>query len=381
MTQTPLPQHRVPKAARQVVFTDVDTVAFAEAPIPELGASDLLLRVARVGICATDLHLLAGHIGRPFPLVPGHEFVGEVAAIGDDAAAARGLSVGDRIAVEMLLPCHRCARCREGRYNLCDADDMMQGLPRGRQYGVNIPRTVAPGLWGGYADYLFVPAGATTHPLPTTIPWDVAALTEPLAVAFRAVHRARIAPGESVVVIGPGPVGILTAAAARSAGAGSVVMVGTRDSRLELAKEFGADFTVNSRATDAAAAIREYLGDRPDVAIEMAGVAAAQEQAVRLVRRGGRVVLAGACGSGVAVTFHQDEEVLLKELDILPSFLSAGGFEPSIRLLARAEFPFADLVTHRFGLSDVEHAFDVIRRREGGVLKAILDPTDGALAR
>lgn len=364
---------------RQVVFPAVNRVELAEARIPELRPDDLLLRVARVGICATDLHLLAGHIGDPFPLVPGHEFVGEVAALGTAAAQARGLAAGDHVAVEMLLACHRCARCREGRYNLCEEDNPFRGLPQGRQYGVNIPRTVAPGLWGGYAEYLYVPGEATVHRIPESVPWDVAALTEPLAVAFRAVKRGRVTPGDTVVVIGPGPVGILTAAAARSAGAARVVMVGTRASRLELATRFGADATVNSREQDAASAVAEILGGPADVVIEMAGVAAAQEQAVHLARRGGRVVLAGACGAGVPVTFHEDEDLLLKEVDILPSFLSAGGFEPSIALLARGDFPFAELVKHRFGLAEVERAFEVIRAREGGVIKAVLDPTDGVL--
>lgn len=375
-----MPSVRAGDTCRQVVFPAVDRIELAEAPIPELGPDDLLLRVARVGICATDLHLLAGHIGDPFPLVPGHEFVGEVAALGADAAQTRGLTEGDHIAVEMLLPCHRCPRCREGRYNLCDEDNPFRGLPQGRQYGVNIPRTAAPGLWGGYAEYLYVPGGATVHRIPDSVPWDTAALTEPLAVAFRAVKRGRVTPGDTVAVIGPGPVGILTAAAARSAGASRVVMVGTRQSRLELARRFGADATVNSREQDAAAAVAEALGGPADVVIEMAGVAAAQEQAVQLARRGGRVVLAGACGAGVPVTFHEDEDLLLKEVDILPSFLSAGGFEPSIALLSRGDFPFADLVTHRFGLGEVAHAFDVIRAREGGVIKAVLDPTDGTRA-
>jgi len=360
---------------RQVVFTGVDTIEVTEAALPAVGAEELLMRVVREGICATDLHLLAGHIGDPFPLVPGHEFVGEITEIGAAAARDRGLRVGDRIAVEMLLPCRRCPRCREGRYNLCDQDDMLRGLDRGRQYGVNIPRTVSPGLWGGYGQHLIVPEEAIVHRLPDTLPWDVAVLTEPLAVAQRTIARGRVAPGESVLVLGPGPVGILAAAAARAAGAGAVLMAGTRSSRLELATRFGADAVINTRAEDALEQTRRVLGGRADVVIEAAGVPAAQQQAVQLVRRGGRVVLAGACGAGVPVTFHQDEDLLLKEVDLVPSFLSAGGYEPAISMLTRGDFPFADLVTHTFGLDEVAEAFRVIRDRDQGVLKAVLDPT------
>ncbi|MBT2500401.1 alcohol dehydrogenase catalytic domain-containing protein [Agromyces sp. ISL-38] len=365
-------------SSRQVVFEAPDEIALVHQPVPPVGIDDLLLRVVRVGICATDLHLLAGHIGDPFPLVPGHEFVGEVAAIGADAARRRGLEPGDRIAVEMLLPCRSCGRCREGRYNLCEADDPAAGLGRGRQYGVNIPRTVEPGLWGGYADMLLVPAEAITHRLPATLPWDDAVLVEPLAVAFRAVHRSRLAPGETVVVIGPGPVGILTAAAARSAGAGRIVVIGTRDERLALARLFGADSVVNSRSEDVEAAVRAALGGRlADVVVEIAGVPEAQQQAVALARRGGRVVLAGACGAGVPVTFLADEQLLTREIDVLPSFLSAGGFEPAVAMLGRGEFPFSSLVTHRFALEEVAEAYRVVASRDGGVVKAVLDPTRG----
>lgn len=368
----------VPAVTRQVVFPGPGSIELTETAVPPTGPDDVLVRIRLVGVCATDLHLFAGHIGDPFPLVPGHEFVGEVASIGEEAAARRGITVGDHVAVEMLLPCNSCARCREGRYNLCDADDMSRGLSRGRQYGVNIPATVFPGLWGGYSEYLHVPAQAIVHRLPHSLPWETAVLVEPLAVACRTIARARLTPGESVVVIGPGPVGLLAAAAARAAGAGRIIVAGTRSSRLELAQRFGADSTVNTRTADLLEATREELGGLADVVIETAGVPAAQEQAVRLARRGGRVVLAGACGSGQPVTFRQDEELLLKEIDLLPSFLSAGGFEPAIALLTRGGFPFSDLVTHRFGLHEVPQAYELVAARTDNVLKAVIDPATGA---
>lgn len=362
--------------SRQVVFAERGRVTTATVDVPAPGDDALVMRVRRVGICATDLHLLAGHIGEPFPLVPGHEFVGEVEAIGAGAARERSLAVGDRIVAEMVLPCHACARCREGRYNLCERDDMATGLAHGRQYGVNIPRTVEPSLWGGYAQHLHVPADAVVHRLPADIPWDRAVLVEPLAVAHRAIARGRVGPGDRVAIIGPGPVGILAAAAARAAGAGRVVVIGTREERLTIAKRFGADAVVNARTSaDTAAAVREALdGALPDVVIEAAGVPSAQQDAIRLVRRGGRVVLAGACGAAMPVTFHADEDLLTREVDLLPSFLSAGGYEPAIALLARTSFPFEELITHTFGLDEVERAFSVIEARADGVLKAVIDP-------
>lgn len=312
--------HAMPTSSRQVVFPRIGVIELGEIAVPEPAADELHMRVKRVGICATDLHLLDGHIGDPFPLVPGHEFVGEVATIGSAAARERDLAVGDRIVVEMLLPCGACPRCREGRYNLCERDDPAGGHPVGREYGINIPRTHESGLWGGYAEILAVPRTAIVHRLPVSIPWDTAALVEPLAVAFRTIERGRVSPGDSVVVIGPGPVGLLIAAAARTAGAAHVVMVGTRPSRLELARRFGCDAVVNSRdVDDVPGAVRAALGGGlADVVIEIAGVAAAQRQAVTLVRRGGRVVLAGACGANVGIEFQADEQLLTREIDVLP---------------------------------------------------------------
>lgn len=359
--------------SRQVVFPEKSSIELSSIDVSPPAADQLLMRVRRVGICATDLHLLDGHIGDPFPLVPGHEFVGEVAAIGSEAARSRGLAVGDRIAVEMQLPCGECARCAENRYNLCDRDDPAAGLPVGREYGINIPRTAAPGLWGGYADYLHVPSEAIVHRLPDSIPWDTAALVEPLAVSFRAVQRGRVETGDTVVVIGPGPVGLLISAAAKIAGASRVVMVGTRANRLELARRFGADATVNSREVDdVRGAIVAALGGLADVVIEIAGVTDAQSLAVTLARRGGRVVLAGACGWEANVTFGADRDLLTREIDVLPSFLSAGGYEPSIAALAEGAYPYGDLVTHRFELEKVRDAYEVVRGKRDDVIKAVL---------
>ncbi|KAB1655658.1 alcohol dehydrogenase catalytic domain-containing protein [Pseudoclavibacter chungangensis] len=361
--------------AHQVVFVAPGRMEVQEHPVPSIGPDDLTMRVRRVGICATDVHLLDGHLGDPFPVVPGHEFVGEVDRIGADAALARGLRPGDRIAVEMLVPCGRCDRCRQGRYNVCEDDDRAAG-GRGRQYGVNMGGDRAPGFWGGYAETLFVPGEAIVHRIPSHVDWDAAALVEPLAVASRCVRRGRVGPGDRVAIIGPGPIGLLAAAAARAAGADEVVLLGTRASRLELGLSFGADDTIDTSAeTDVVAALRSTLGGRTaDVVIETAGSAEAQVQAVRLTRRGGRTVLAGALGSGRPVTFRQDEDILVREVEIVASFLSAGGYEPALALLARGDFPFARLVSHRFPLERAAEALELVRHKRDGVIKALLVP-------
>jgi threonine dehydrogenase-like Zn-dependent dehydrogenase len=355
----------------QVVFPQKGVVTLERSAVPEPGPGELVVRIARVGVCDTDLHLLDGQIGDPFPLVPGHEFVGVVDAVGpgDD----RGIGVGDPVAVEMLVPCHRCDRCREGRHNLCELDDPVRHPGPGRQLGVNIPRTTLP-FAGGYATHLVVPRDGVVHRIPDGLDLDTAVLVEPLAVAVRAVERGRVGLGDKVVVIGPGPIGLLAAAAASAAGASEVVVVGGRTGRLALARAFGATETVAERGRRLVAAIRERIPGGPDVVIESAGSVDAQLDAIRIVRRGGRVVLAGACGSGPVLSVPSDDYLLTREIDILPSFLAAGGYEHALALLAQGRFPFASLVTHVYPLADVEQAFAAVHERTEGLLKAVLVP-------
>lgn len=291
-------------SSRQVVFQAKDVITTSRIDVPGLRDGELLIRVRRVGTCGSDLHLLAGHMGDPYPLVPGHEFVGEVAAIGGEGDL-RGLAVGDRVAVEMLLSCRFCDRCREGRYNLCEHDDPAAGHDAGRQLGVNIPGTIGYGLWGGYADYLLVPAEAIVHRLPDDLLWDRAVLIEPLAVAHHALLRGRIRAGENVVVLGPGPIGLLSVAAAHAAGAARVVVVSTRPQRLKAALRLGADVVVNPEDTDdVSTAVRDALdGALADVAIEASGAPAAQHD----------------------VTLLSDADLLAREVDVLPSYLSSKG--------------------------------------------------------
>lgn len=353
----------------QVVFPRAGAVEIRDVPRPRAGAGELVVRVTRVGICATDLHLRDGHIGDPFPLVPGHEFIGVVDEVGSDDH--RGLVPGENVAVEMLVPCQRCERCREGRYNLCTQDLDTPGP--GRQLGVNIPADTLP-YSGGYATHMVVPSQAIVHRIPDSVDPDAAVLVEPLAVACHAVARGRVRLGDSVVIIGPGPVGLLCAAAASAAGAGTVIVVGGRAERRTLARAFGSTAQVAARGDDLVAAVHGILPRGADVVIEAAGSVDAQRDALRIVRRGGRVVLAGACGSGPTLQIPSDDLLLTREIDVLPSFLSSGGFEPALELLASGRFPFSSLVTHVYPLTDVEHAFADIENRTEGLIKAVLVP-------
>lgn len=338
-------------------------------PKPAIGPRDLLMRVELCGICGSDQHLFTGDWGTPFPLILGHEFVGTVAEVGDEASARHGVSMGDHITVEMAVPCHECYWCQRGYYNLCEKD-----LNDGWQYGCNIPIARAPSLWGGYAEYLYVPHSALVHRIASRVPWRAAVLVEPLAVAVRAINLTRITLGDSVVVVGPGTIGLAAVMAAKTAGTGQVILVGTRDSRLELGRTLGADAVINTREEDPVARVKALTGGRgADAVFETAGTATAQQECFNYARRGGVVTIVGLTGDKV-VPLNTDRQLAFKEIRLQASFLSAWGYQGAISIIESGRFPLEKLVTQVFPLPAAKEALDFARCNKDECIKAVLAP-------
>lgn len=360
------------ETVQAAVAVEAGKMEMRRFPRPAIGSRDLLMRVELCGICGSDQHLFRGNWGTPFPLILGHEFVGTVAEVGEEASARHRVSVGDRVAVEMYVPCRECYWCRRGYYNLCEMD-----LTEGWQYGCNIPTARAPSLWGGYAEYLYVPYGALVHQLPAHVPWRAAVLVEPLAVAVRAVNLARITLCDSVVVVGPGTIGLAAVMAAKTAGAGQVVLVGTRDSRLELGRTLGADAVINAREEDPVARVKALTGGRgADAVFETAGTATAQQECFDYARRGAVVTIVGLTGDKV-VPLNTDRQLAFKEIRLQASFLSAWGYQGSISIIESGRFPLEKMVTQVFPLSAAKEALDFTHDRKEECLKAVLSPRDG----
>ena len=355
--------------ALAAVATGPGQIQLQDLPLPEIGPGDLLMRVELCGICGSDQHLLRNDWGTAFPLILGHEFVGTVAEAGELAAAHHRVGKGDHIAVEMYVPCQECFWCQRGLYNLCERD-----LDVGWQYGCNIPTTRPPALWGGYAEYLYVPYRALVHRVSPAVPWNAAVLIEPLAVAVRAVNLTPIVMGDTVVVVGPGTIGLVATVAAKSAGAGQVILVGTRDSRLELGRELAADVVINAREVDAIARVKALTGGRgADVVLETAGTASAQAEAFDYARRGGTVTIVGLTGDKV-VSLNTDRQLVFKEIRLQTSYLSAWGYQGAIRIVESGRFPLEKLVTQVFPLSSVREALVFSHDRKDECVKAALAP-------
>jgi L-iditol 2-dehydrogenase len=340
---------------RALVVRRPDEFAVEDVPRPSPGAHEVLCRVRAIAICGTDPHIIQGHYPnfwpQEWPLIPGHEWCGDVVELGPGAADF-GWEVGTRVAGTSHAACGFCRRCVEGRYNLCER---FGDLRVHHQYGHNAD--------GAYADYV-VHSIKSVFPVPDALSDEEAAMLDPAAIALHTVKRGAPAPGATVVVVGPGVMGLLVAECARALGAGRVVVIG-RGARLAKAAELGHE-TVDFTAEDAVEAVRGA-----DVAIECSGDAAALGQCVELVRKGGRVAVIGIPMAPAELPLQR---VVLDEIDVVGVRAAAGEMPQAIALAAAGRIRLAELITHRFALEDFAEAYATFTERRDGALKVIVRP-------
>lgn len=281
---------------RAVLQYDVGKVRFGRVPIPEVKNDEVLIRVSAAGLCGSDLHRRMSR----YPLTPGHEISGEVWKVGCDVSS---LAVGDHVVVAPLMPCYRCEYCRRGQYVHC------------RQY-----RYVGSSWSGGFAEYCVVPAQNALK-IDGRTPWHIAALVEPATVAFHAVERSGMRPGDTVVILGAGTIGLLLTKWARLLGAGTIVTTDTVDERLGVAKGFGASICINVRESDARAQIQSELGaDGADVVFEAVGAQATQRDSLEYVRHLGRVIWVGMPDDELVLPARLVQLSLRKEIMLTTSW-------------------------------------------------------------
>jgi L-iditol 2-dehydrogenase len=340
--------------------------AVERVAVPQPGRMEVLCTVDSVAICGTDPHIIAGDFPgfwpHAFPFVPGHEWAGTVAALGE-GAAAHGWRVGQRVAGTSHAGCGYCRMCSTGRYNLCES----YGEPeRGhRQYGHYSP--------GAYAEYV-VHSIRSIFPLPDALPLEEAALMDPASIALHTTKRAGLDPGDTVVVLGPGPIGLLVVMCAFALGAGRVIVVGRGD-RLARAAALGAE-PIDYSAGDPVAAVRDATGGRGAPAVvESAGAAEALSQAVQMAARGGRVAVVGiptgAAGEAAPLPLRR---AVLDEIDIRGVRANRNTCTEVIPLMASKRVDAARLITHRFSLRDYAAALETFTSRRDGALKVIVKP-------
>jgi 2-desacetyl-2-hydroxyethyl bacteriochlorophyllide A dehydrogenase len=333
---------------KAVVIERPGEAVFREVEEPVVGPDDVLVGSRRAGVCRTDLELFAGDLDPRwvrYPCIPGHEWSGVVEGVGADVT---DFAAGERVVCEGIIPCERCRRCRSGETNICENYDQL-GFTRA----------------GGFAELVVAPR-RVVHRLPDHVSFDAAVLIEPGSVVLRGLERAQVRTGETVGVVGTGTLGSLALVLAQLNAPSRLVAFGIRDEELELARQLGAETTVNVELNPPA-------GDDLDVVVEAAGAVPAVELATRLVREGGRVVLLGIAGAGRSLELPADR-IALRDLALLGSVGYTKAVWSRMVGLVRDELVELDpIVTHRFPASEFRRAFDLLDRREGAVAKIVLE--------
>ena len=350
---------------KAVVCHSLDDYRIEQVPIPQVGPGEILLKVEACGVCAGDIKCAAGEKrfwggdGNPPyaepPFIPGHEFIGHVAETGEGYTGQ--FKVGDRIAVEQIVPCGKCRYCREGRYWLCGPHDVF-----GYKHYLN----------GAFAEYCLLPKNAICYAVPDDMPIEKAALIEPYACVMHAVDRARITENDVVVISGAGTLGLSMITAARQRNPKVIISMDPVAERRELALKMGADYALDAWPHESLPPLIDELteGTGCDVYIEASGHPSAVTQGLNLIMKGGRFI-EFAVHSGPATvdwSIIGDE----KELDIYGVSLSPGCYPRVIEGIHSGALRTDGVVTKAMPLEDFKKAFELGNSRLG--VKNILIP-------
>ena len=356
----------LPPTMRSAVIFGPDDMRVVEKRVPEPGPGEVLLRVEAASLCGTDLKIRAGSFfpAQPAPgtFTPGHEYAGTVAALGPSVDEFK---VGERVVVEAHRGCMRCENCVRGRYTSC--------LNYGR--ADKGQRAMGMSVDGGFADYV-VNHVSTLYPLPDSVTFEAAVMLTTAGTSMYAIDTmGGLVAGESVAVIGPGPVGLTAVQILKALGAERVFLTGTRDSRLELGLSLGADLAVNVRERDPVAAVLEATGGRGvDAVLECSGADESVDQAIRMCKPAGRIVLVGYFHGPVTADLNLAVKTGLTLHTIRGEGNRAVG--RSVALARRRLLDTAPLITHRFPLERIGEAFDTFAERRDDALKVVLQIGD-----
>jgi 2-desacetyl-2-hydroxyethyl bacteriochlorophyllide A dehydrogenase len=324
---------------RALVVAEPGRWSVEDVPDPEPGPGEILLATRAVGICGSDLHILAGEFPpTPYPIIPGHEFAGVVAATGPGGGTLRP---GDRVAVDPSLFCGSCRYCRAGRGNLCT------------NWGA-----IGDTVNGAFAEFVVVPE-RNAYVLPPSVTYSAGALVEPMSCVVHGLQRLAVRAGSEVLIVGGGTIGIALLQAARSAGAVRVDVVDSDPSRLARAKALGAGVVDTS-----VAALLAARGNGYEYVIEATGVPAAARDAVTALDRGGTLLVFGVAPQDGRVEISPFQ-VYNDELTIMGTMAVLNSFAPALGLVSAGAIDSDAMVTHTFPLDDFDAALDAMKSRQG----------------
>lgn len=347
----------MPFKRKAVVFYGVDNFKIEELEVPKVGPDDVMVRVKAVGVCGSDVHFYKeGRIG---PYVPqpghiiGHECAGEIVEVG---ARVTDRKVGDRVAIEPGTPCGHCDLCKVGKYNLCK-NMMFMGHPD-------------PAREGALVEYTVLPA-AFTYLLPDTMSFEEGAMIEPLAVAMQALKRGRVKAGQTVAILGAGPIGLSILLAAKAFGCTEIYMTDPLEYRMDYAKQFGATQVFNAATADYVKGIMAATGGRGvDVVFEAAGNPDAYKNSTAIATRGGVVVF---LGMAAAEMFPINVfEIIDRELDVTSVFRYENVYGQAIRLAGSGLIDMNQLITHKMPFEKAGEAMTAAYEKRDKAIKIVL---------
>ena len=336
----------------QQVMTAPRIVTFREIPIPELKPGEVLVRIQRIGVCGSDIHVYHGkHPFTSYPVTQGHEVSGEIYALGD---GVENLEIKQKVTIQPQVVCGKCYPCTHNKYNLCEHLKVM-----GFQ------------TTGTASEYFAVDAAKITR-LPDSMSFDEGAMIEPLAVAVHAIRQAGDVRNYNIVVLGAGPIGNLVAQAAKGMGAARVLITDISDWRLAKATECGADVCINTKNTDLGEAIEEHFGpDKADIIYDCAGTDITMGQAIKYARKGSTIILVAVFADKATIDLAvlNDHELCLNSTMMYRN----EDYIDAIRLVSEGKAKLSPLITKHFPFRDYAAAYEFIDANRETTMKVIID--------
>ncbi len=312
----------------------------------------VVIKVVSAGVCSTDLAIINGEFGPP-PLIPGHEIAGIIDKVGSKVKSAKP---GDRVVVETAVACGHCRECESGNKHLC-AQSSEIGFP---------PHN------GGYAEYVAVPENCLKF-IPDNVSFDEAGVIEAALCPFGIIYRYGMKPGSTVLIQGNGIAGLSFLQTAKCFSASKIIMSVLRDSAIDIAKHFGADVVINVQKEDLTERImQETDGRGVDVSIDSTGAASAIENAVKVTRSGGQVILYGIPNDKAQMPQFPVREIVLRQLSVVGGNCNQLAWEPLLSLVANGQFNVRDMITNIFSLEEVHSALELAKNRPDGFIKSVI---------
>ncbi len=343
---------------KALVLEEYKKLKIGDVPEPQLAPNEALIHVRACGICGSDVHGFDGSSGRRIPpVIMGHEAAGVIARVG---AEVDRFAIGDRVTFDSMISCGRCFFCKEGRPNLCD---------NRRVLGVSCDEYRRD---GAFAEYVNVPQHII-YRVPDDVPFEQAAMVEPVSVAVHAVNITPLSLGDTALVVGAGMIGLLTVQALRAAGCGRIVSVDLEDDRLALARANGADETINSRSADVPKLIREMTDGRgADVALEAVGATPTVRMSIDSVRKGGAVTLIGNITPTVDFGL---QSVVTREISVFGSCASSNDYPACLELMRRGAINVKPMISATVPLDRGPEMFARLYAKEANLTKVVLQPS------